>query len=91
MININVREYQTANIKKTIQRNWQHKTKKNKTKNTICVGQHYTQTSIKNTNTTCSLLQRRHAPSYKPLMGKTNRRSFLFCNRKGHYNTELRT
>ena len=57
MININVREYRTANLKKDNPEKWQHKTKKNKTKNTICDGQHYTQASIHNTNTTCSLLQ----------------------------------
>jgi hypothetical protein len=32
-------------MKRTIQRNWEHRTKQNKQKhNTICVGHHYTQT-----------------------------------------------
>jgi hypothetical protein len=82
MININVREYRTANLKKDNPEKWQHKTKKNKTKNTICVGQHYTQART---------AQTRHAPSYKPLTANTNQTLFLFSNRKGHHNMELRT
>ena len=46
--------------------------------NTICVGQHYTQTP-----------EIRLEPSYKQLEVKTNRRSFLCENRNGHHNTEL--
>ena len=51
-----------------------HKTKKNKTKNTICTGYHYAQK-----NTTNAI---RHEPSYKQ-MEKCG-------SRNGYHNTELR-
>ena len=50
--------------------------------NTICVGQHYAQTSTDNVNKTCALLQ---------MEIKTNRTSFLCGNCNGLHNTEFRT
>jgi len=51
---INLREHRRGYHKWTIQRNWQHRAhkvnKKNKKNNTICVGQHYTQTNTNNVN-----------------------------------------
>jgi ferredoxin-like protein FixX len=43
---LNVREYRRDNQKRIIQRNWYTRQRKTKQKhNTICVGQHYTQTN----------------------------------------------
>ena len=58
LLEINVREYRKGNHKWTIQRNRQHrvhKTTNNKIKlqhNTICVGDHYTQTNTNNVDKT---------------------------------------
>jgi hypothetical protein len=54
---VNIREYRTGNQKSTIQRNWQHKTKKNKEKhNTICVRHHYTQKNTNSVNITTDII-----------------------------------
>jgi hypothetical protein len=42
MIHINVREYRSAYLKKDNLEKLQHKTRKNKTKNTVYVEHHYT-------------------------------------------------
>ena len=48
---LNVREYRRDNQKRIIQRNWYTRQRKTKQKhNTICVGQHYTQTTTNNVN-----------------------------------------
>ena len=48
---ISITEYQRGNQKLTIQRNWQQNGEK-QNKNTMCVGQHYTQTNTNNVNKT---------------------------------------
>ena len=52
--------------------------------NTTSDGHHYTQANTNN-------VKKSHTPFYKQLEVKTNRTSFLFGNRNGHHNTELRT
>ena len=62
-------------------------TRRRKTKqkhNTICVGHNYAQTKTNNVNKTRALLR-------KQLEVKTDRTTFLYGNRNGHHNTELRT
>jgi hypothetical protein len=58
---LNAREYRRCHQIWRIQRNWQHrvhKTKKKKTRNTICVGHHYVQTNTNNANKTLALLHK---------------------------------
>jgi len=55
--NLYLREYRRGDQKRTIQRNWKHRVHKTKNKakqkhNTICVGDHDTETNTKNINKT---------------------------------------
>ena len=72
----------------TIQRNWQHRVHKTKTKtkqkhNTICVGYHYAQTNTNNVSKTWALLQ---------VIGGKDEPNIVLCrNGSGLHNTELST
>ena len=55
---------------------WIHKTKtktnkKNQRHNTICVGDHYTQTNTNNVNKTCALLQTTEGKDEPNMLAKT--------------------